>query len=212
MLNNCTETSSACQAKSMTREVAAAVVTVIGGISLDAPNAYSDDDQSIFQKAINGIPYYGIQLCIGSPFQFQPTETVSRDQFACMLVKAIKAGSTTNLSGAIDKYSDEGASKWTNEINVLAANDVIPACSSIQDKFCPSRKISIGEVAYIVNQMVSKSLKEYLPPDISVVNCIIDLPVIFSILTIDSKVSLKVFSFLPKTAFTSPLYWFIFIS
>ena len=158
LLNNCTETSSACQAKTMTREEAAAVVTVIGGISLDAPNAYSDDDQSIFQKAINGIPYYGIQVCIGSPFQFQPTETISRDQFACMLVKAITAGSTTNLSGAIDKYSDEGASKWTNEINVLAANDVIPACSSLQDKFCPSRKISIGEVAYIVNQMVSKSL------------------------------------------------------
>ena len=131
MLNNCTETSSACQAKTMTREEAAAVVTVIGGISLDAPNAYSDDDQSIFQKAINGIPFHGIQVCIGSPFQFQPIETISRDQFACMLVKAITAGSTTNLSGAIDKYSDEGASKWTNEINVLAANDVIPALSLI---------------------------------------------------------------------------------
>ena len=57
-----------------------------------------------------------------------------------------------------DKYSDEGASKWTNEINTLAANDVIPACSSISDKFCPSRKISIGEVSYIVDKLVSKSL------------------------------------------------------
>ena len=64
----------------------------------------------------------------------------------------------TELSGSIDKYSDEGASKWTNEINILAANDVIPSCSSIQDKFCPSRNISVGEVAYIVNQMVGKSL------------------------------------------------------
>ena len=158
LLNNCNETSSACQAKTMTREEAAAVVTVIGGISLDAPNAYSDDDQSIFQKAINGIPYFGIQVCIGGGTQFQPTETISRDQFACLLVKAITAGSTTNLSGSIDKYSDEGASNWTNEINVLAANDIIPACSSLQDKFCPSRKISIGEVSYIVDKLVSKSL------------------------------------------------------
>ena len=47
LLNNCNETSSACQAKTLTREEAAAVVTVIGGISLDAPNAYSDDDQSL---------------------------------------------------------------------------------------------------------------------------------------------------------------------
>jgi len=158
LLNNCNETSSACQAKTLTREEAAAIVATIGGVSLDAPNAYSDDDQSIYQKAINAIPYYGSQVCIGSPFQFQPTETVARDQFACMVIKSIKAGSTAELSGSIDKYSDEGASKWTNEINILAANDVIPACSSIQDKFCPSRNISIGEVAYIVNKMVSKSL------------------------------------------------------
>ena len=158
LLNNCSETSSACQAKTLTREEAAAVVSIVGGVSLDAPNAYSDDDQSIYQKGINGLPYYGIQVCIGSPFQFQPTETVSRDQFACMLVKAIEAGSTSNLSGAIDVYSDEGASKWTNEINILAANNVIPACSSIADKFCPSRKISVGEVAYIVNELVNKSL------------------------------------------------------
>ena len=158
LLNECNETSSACQAKTLTREEAAAIVATIGGVSLDAPNAYSDDDQSIYQKAINAIPYYGSQVCIGSPFQFQPTETVARDQFACMVIKSIKGGSTTELSGSIDKYSDEGASKWTNEINTLAANDVIPSCSSIQDKFCPSRNISVGEVAYIVNQMVGKSL------------------------------------------------------
>ena len=35
---------------------------------------------------------------------------------------------------------------------------IIPECSSLADKFCPSRKISIGEVSYIVNKLVSKSL------------------------------------------------------
>ena len=158
LINKCDGNSSGCQAKTLTREEAAAIVTVIGGIPQDSPNAYSDDDQSIYQTAINGLPYYGMQVCFGSPFEILPKETVGRDEFACLIVRSIKAGSTTNLSGSVDKYSDEGASKWTNEINVLAANDVIPACSSLQDKFCPSRKISIGEVAYIVNQMVSKSL------------------------------------------------------
>ena len=158
LLNVCGETSSACQAKTLSREEAAAVVTVVGGVSLDAPNAYSDDDQSIYQKATNALPYYGMQVCFGSPFQIQPSETVSRDELACLLVKSIKAGTTNNLSGSVDKYSDEGASKWTNEINVLAANDVIPACSDVSDKFCPSRKITIGEVSYIVNKLVEKSL------------------------------------------------------
>ena len=158
LLNLCSETSSACQAKTISREEAAAVVTVVGGVSLDAPNAYSDDDQSIYQKATNALPYYGMQVCFGSPFQIQPSETVSRDELACLLVKSIKAGTTNNLSGSIDKYSDEGASKWTNEINILAANDVIPPCSDISDKFCPSRKITIGEVSFIINKLVEKSL------------------------------------------------------
>ena len=131
LLNVCNETSSACQAKTLSREEAAAVVTVVGGVSLDAPNAYSDDDQSIYQKATNALPYYGMQVCFGSPFQIQPAETVSRDELACLLVKSIKAGTTNNLSGSVDKYSDEGASKWANEINTLAANDVIPALSLI---------------------------------------------------------------------------------
>ena len=158
LLNVCNETSSACQAKTISREEAAAVVTVVGGVSLDAPNAYSDDDQSLYQQATNALPYYGMQVCFGSPFQIQPSETVSRDELACLLVKSIRAGATENLSGSIDKFSDEGASKWTNEINVLAANDVIPACSDLSDKFCPSRKITIGEVSYIVNRLVDKSL------------------------------------------------------
>ena len=158
LLNKCNETSSACQAKTLTREEAAAVVATIGGVSLDAPNAYSDDDQSIYQRAINSLPYHGNQICLGGGVQFQPTETVARDQFACLLIKSIKAGSTTEFSGSVDKYSDEGASSWTNEINILAANDLIPSCSSIQDKFCPSRNISVGEIAYMVDRMVSKSL------------------------------------------------------
>ena len=158
LLNVCNETSSACQAKTISREEAAAVVTVVGGVSLDAPNAYSDDDQSVYQQATNALPYYGMHVCFGSPFQIQPSETVSRDELACLLVKSIRAGTTENLSGSVDKYSDEGASKWTNEINVLAANDVIPACSDLSDKFCPSRKITIGEVSYIVNKLVERSL------------------------------------------------------
>ena len=158
LLNVCNETSSACQAKTISREEAAAVVTVVGGVSLDAPNAYSDDDQSVYQQATNALPYYGMQVCFGSPFQIQPSETVSRDELACLLVKSIRAGTTENLSGSVDNYSDEGASKWTNEINVLAANEVIPACSDLSDKFCPSRKITIGEVSYIVNRLIEKSL------------------------------------------------------
>ena len=158
LLNICNETSSACQAKTISREEAAAVVTLVGGVSLDAPNAYSDDDQSVYQQATNALPYYGMHVCFGSPFQIQPSETVSRDELACLLVKSIRAGTTENLSGSVDKYSDEGASKWTNEINVLAANNVIPACSDLSDKFCPSRQITIGEVSYIVNKLVEKSL------------------------------------------------------
>src|SRR6056300_1919326 len=158
LLNKCTQTSSGCQAKTLTREEAAAVVVIVGGLPLDSPNAYSDDDQSIYQKAINSLPYFGLQTCFGSPFQFQPTEQVLRDEFACLMVKAINAGTTQNLTGSEDKYSDIGASKWSSNIKTLAANNITPNCSSLEDKFCPSRRISVGEVSYMVNQLVNKSL------------------------------------------------------
>jgi SpoIID/LytB domain protein len=132
LLDKCSQSSTACQNKTITREEAAAVVAVTGGIPLDAPNAYSDDDQSIYQQAINGMPYYGMQVCFGSPFQYLPKEAVTRDEFACMLTKAIKAGTATDLTGSSDPYSDEGASKWTSSIYTLAANDIIPACSSLR--------------------------------------------------------------------------------
>ena len=158
LLDKCTQSSSACQNKTISREEAAAVVAVTGGIPLDAPNAYSDDDQSIYQKAINGMPYYGMEVCFGSPFQYLPKESVTRDEFACMLTKAIKAGTANDLTGSTDPYSDEGASKWTSSIYALAANDIIPSCSSLADKFCPSRKTSIGEVSFMINKLVTKSL------------------------------------------------------
>ena len=158
LLDKCSQSSTACQNKTITREEAAAVVAVTGGIPLDAPNAYSDDDQSIYQKAINGMPYYGMQVCFGSPFQYLPKESVSRDEFACMLTKAVKAGTANNLTGSTDPYSDEGGSNWTSSIYTLAANDIIPACSSLADKFCPSRKTSIGEVSFMINKLVTKSL------------------------------------------------------
>ena len=157
LLNNCNETSSACQAKTITREEAAAIVVIAGQLPLDAPNAYSDDDQSVYQKAINAVPYYGMNKCIGGPFQFQPSEPVFRDQFACMLVVAINAGNTTDLTESNDKYSDDGASKFTSEINLLASTNAIPACSSISDKFCPSRRISIGEVSYVIDSLIKNS-------------------------------------------------------
>ncbi len=158
LLNKCTQTSSGCQAKTLTREEAAAVVVIVGGLPLDSPNAYSDDDQSIYQKAINSLPYFGLQNCFGSPFQFQPNEQVLRDEFACLLIKAINAGTTESLPGSEDKYSDIGASKWASNIKTLAANDIIPKCSSLDDKFCPTRRISVGEVSYMINQLVDKSL------------------------------------------------------
>ncbi len=46
------------------------MLSIVGGIPLDAPNAYSDDDQSIYQKAINNLPYYGMQYVLVVHFKF----------------------------------------------------------------------------------------------------------------------------------------------
>ncbi len=75
-----------------------------------------------------------------------------------MIVRAMKAGTATDLAGSSEKYSDIGASGFQSNINTLAANNVVPECSSLTDKYCPSRKISIGEVSYIIDKLVTNSL------------------------------------------------------
>ena len=159
LLNKCSETSTACQAKILTREEIAAVAAIVGGLPLDSPNIYSDDDESIYERAINAVPYNGMQVCFNSPFQYLPKESVLRDQFACMLHRAILKGTTNNLEGGIsDPYSDDGGSAHQTAIHTLTGSDLIPPCSSLSDKFCPSRKISIGEVSFIINKMVDSNL------------------------------------------------------
>ena len=158
LLNLCTESSSACQARAITREEVAAIVVTTSQLPLNSPNAYSDDDLSVYQKAINAIPYFGMNKCISGSFQFQPSETVSREQFVCILINGINAGLTNNIEGSTDKYSDIGASNFINEIKILGSKNVIPACSSINEKFCPSRKITIGEVSFIIEKMINNNL------------------------------------------------------
>ena len=48
-------------------------------------------------KAINAVPYYGMHVCFSSPFEYLPKESVLRDQFACMIVRAIKQGTANDL-------------------------------------------------------------------------------------------------------------------
>ena len=75
-----------------------------------------------------------------------------------MVVRAMKEGTTNALTGSSEIYSDIGASRFQSNINTLTSNNVVPECSSLTDKYCPSRKISIGEVSYIIDKLVSSSL------------------------------------------------------
>ena len=158
VIARCDETASACQANILTREEAAAISIITSQIPLTSPNAYSDDDQSIYQSAINALPYYGMHVCIDTGIGFLPKDSLGRDEFACILVKSLQVGESNELSGRVDPYTDDGGSRWDKEMHTLAANNLMPACSSLNEKVCPSRKITVGEAAYIVNKMIEQSL------------------------------------------------------
>ena len=158
LINKCEETATACQAKVLTREEAAAISVITGQISLTYPNAYSDDDQSIYQSAINGLPYHGIHICLDTGIGFLPNDGLGRDEFACLIVKSFKAGESNELTGTSDPYTDDGGTSWDKEIHILANYNLIPSCSSLSEKVCPSRKITVGEASYIVNKLVENSL------------------------------------------------------
>ena len=65
------------------------------------------------------INYKGIHVCFNSPFEYLPKEAVLRDEFACMVVRAMKEGTTNALTGSSEIYSDIGASRFQSNINTL---------------------------------------------------------------------------------------------
>jgi hypothetical protein len=128
----------------------AAGVMVLGAAApawadLPAGGTFVDDDGNVHEGTIEAIFAAGITKGCNPPLndRFCPQDPVSRGEMAAFLVRALDLPATT-----VDAFTDDSGSEFEGDINRLAAAGITRGCNPpTDDKFCPDRDVSRGEMA-----------------------------------------------------------------
>jgi hypothetical protein len=108
------------------------------------PDAFVDDETSIFEADIDALAAAGISKGCNPPAntQFCPDRALTRAEFASLLVRAL------GLPDASDAFVDDGASVHENSINALAAAGITKGCNPpANTQFCPNDNVTRGQIA-----------------------------------------------------------------
>ncbi|MCP4963810.1 MAG: hypothetical protein GY926_01090, partial [bacterium] len=136
-----------CPTQLVTREQMAAFLVRFLDLTDDGGgNKFVDDDTSIFQDDIAKLAAAGITRGCNPPANtnFCPTQSVTREQMAAFLVRAL------NLTddGGGNKFVDDDASIFQDEIAKLAAAGITLGCNPpANTNFCPTQDVTRGQMA-----------------------------------------------------------------
>lgn len=111
----------------------------------DGDDAFTDDDDSIFEGNINAIAAVDITRGCNPPAndEYCPDDSLTRGEMAAFVNRAWNLPSTDT-----DYFSDDADSEFQNDINALAEAGVTLGCNPpANDQFCPDREMSRGEMA-----------------------------------------------------------------
>lgn len=137
-LNGC-DYRNACPERELTRGETAAFFARIVGLPQASGDHFSDDEDSVFEDAINRLATAGItQGCRSNAFC--PNDTVTRAQFAVMVARAIDLPPPAG-----DAFSDDDGLWAENAINKLAAGAITSGCAA--GRFCPGDTLTRAEAA-----------------------------------------------------------------
>lgn len=126
---------------------AAVFLLVMGVMAVGTAGAsgfFSDDDSSIHLRAIEAIADEGITRGCNPPTNdlFCPTATVTREQMASFLVRAL------DLPAGTADFTDLGTSIHATDIAALAEAGVTKGCNPpANDRFCPTAKVTREQMA-----------------------------------------------------------------
>jgi|GEM_PF-1401301 len=119
--------------------------------ALDLPSTsrdyFSDDNTNKHHSNINALAASGITVGCGGT-RFCPDGTVTREQMATFLVRALNLPPTSR-----DYYSDDNDSIHEARINALAASDITRGCSDIT--FCPSGAVLREQMAAFLRRALA---------------------------------------------------------
>ena len=106
------------------------------------PDAFTDDEGSPHEDAINAIAAAGITSgCSGDGSMFCPNDPVSRAQMATFLTKAFKLGPGP------DVFVDDQGLIHEPAINSIAAAGITLGCNGAEKLYCPGNSVTRGQMA-----------------------------------------------------------------
>ena len=124
--------------------VALALTAVPASAELLPGGSFIDDDGSVHEADIEAMYGAGITKGCNPPWndEFCPTRPVTRGEMAAFLVRAL------DLPAGPDMFEDDALSVFQSDINALAAAGITRGCNPpANDRFCPSRSVTRGEMA-----------------------------------------------------------------
>ncbi len=132
-----------CPDANVTRGQFAAMMVRALGLA-PGPDAFVDDDTSIFEADINALAAAGISKGCNPPAntEFCPDRALTRAEFASLLVRAL------GLEDGSDAFVDDGDSVHESDIDALAAAGITKGCNPpANTQFCPKDNVTRGQIA-----------------------------------------------------------------
>ncbi|MDP3984778.1 MAG: S-layer homology domain-containing protein [Acidimicrobiia bacterium] len=134
-----------CPEAAVTRGEMAAFLTRAGDPPSTSSDFFTDDSSSIFQADINRLAAAGITKGCNPPTnnRFCPGDSVTRDQMAAFLARALDLPATST-----DHFVDDNNSIYEADINRIAQAGISLGCNPPSNtRFCPGRDITRAEMA-----------------------------------------------------------------
>jgi hypothetical protein len=136
-----------CPSDFVTRgQFAAFLVRAMSLPEYTGPDRFSDDDDSVFEGAIERLAQAGVTVGCNPPdnTRFCPDSRVTRGQMAAFLVRAL---ASPEYTGA-DRFGDDNDSVFQDAIERLAQAGVTVGCNPpTNSSFCPDSHVTRGQMA-----------------------------------------------------------------
>lgn len=113
---------------------------------------FDDDDDSVFESAINRIADAGITVGCNPPANdaFCPDREITRGAMAAMLARAFDYPSSP-----ADRFVDDDGHVFERAIQAIAAQGVTVGCNPpANDEFCPDREITRDQMATFLTRAI----------------------------------------------------------
>ncbi len=128
-----------CPLDTVTRGQMAAFIQRALGLPNGSGNTYSDDNNSIFEGAIQAIANAGIAEPCASG-KYCPDAPMTREMMAVFLTRALRLPASNS-----DRFVDDNSSRFEAEIQALAKSGITVGCSETQ--YCPNDAVTREQMA-----------------------------------------------------------------